>query len=149
MNLKQVIKYDNANAIEATWVDADGAPILCKSYADVQMQDFRDDVANYGGDISEHEALIAEVEANIVPVPPETVQVPQVITIRQAKLVLLDAGLLDDVDAAVAQADKATQIEWEYATEVRRDWPTLLVMQAALGLTDDQVDQLFIQGSAL
>lgn len=63
--LKQVIKYDNANAIEATWIDEDGSPIRCHAYADVQMQMFRDDVATYGGDISQYEALIAEVEAGI------------------------------------------------------------------------------------
>jgi hypothetical protein len=86
MILKQVIKYDNANAIEATWVEQTVTPAvgvegeegytpetitevvrLCKSYADVQMQDFRDDVAKHGGDIDEYEGLIAEVEANIVP----------------------------------------------------------------------------------
>lgn len=78
-----------------------------------------------------------------------TVQVPQVITIRQAKLALLAAGLLDDVDAAVASADRATQIEWEYATEIRRDWATLTAVQGAIGLTDEQVDGLFITASAL
>ena len=61
--------------------------------------------------------------------PEQVITVPQVITMRQAKLVLLKAGILDDVDAAVANADRATQIEWEYATEVRRDWPTLAVVQ--------------------
>lgn len=76
-------------------------------------------------------------------------RVPATITIRQAKLVLHHAGLLDDVDAAVAGADKATQLEWEYATEVKRDWPTLVAMATALGMTDTQLDDLFIQGSKL
>lgn len=90
---------------------------------------------------------LADVEAMQYVAPP--VQVPQVITIRQAKLALLAAGLLDDVDAAVAAADRATQIEWEYATEVRRDWPTLTAVQAVAGLTDEQVDGLFITAAAL
>jgi hypothetical protein len=69
--------------------------------------------------------------------------VPQVVTIRQAKLALLQADLLDNIEAAMTQADRATQIEWEYATEFKRDWPALITMQPLLGLTDEQVDDLF------
>ena len=76
-------------------------------------------------------------------------KVPQVITIRQARLVLLAAGLLDSVNAAVAAADRAVQIEWEYVTELRRDWPTLLVLSEVLGLTALQVDELFIAAAQL
>jgi hypothetical protein len=72
-----------------------------------------------------------------------TVPTAQVVTIRQAKLALLQAELLDDVEAAMTQADRATQIEWEYATEFRRDWPALIAMQPPLGLTDTQIDDLF------
>lgn len=75
--------------------------------------------------------------------------VPTTLTIRQAKLVLLAAGLLDDVDAAVAGADRATQIEWEFSTEVRRDWPTLVAMATALGMSDSQLDDLFVAGAQL
>lgn len=81
--------------------------------------------------------------------PEQVITVPQVITIRQAKLALLKAGILDDVDAAVANADRATQIEWEYATEVRRDWPTLAVVQGIMFLADEAVDKLFIKGFEL
>lgn len=71
-------------------------------------------------------------------------RVPKVVTIRQAKLALLQAGLLDDVEAAIAASDnRAAQIEWEYATEFRRDWPALLALQPSLGLTDQQIDDLF------
>jgi hypothetical protein len=69
--------------------------------------------------------------------------VPKVVTIRQAKLALNQTDMLDGINAAIANADRAVQIEWEYATEVRRDWPTLLALQPALGLTDVQVDDLF------
>ena len=124
--------------------------VKCVSYHPTQIDMLRADAAELGTDLTEHEDMLADWVASYVPPPPEPVQVPQVITIRQAKLALLAAGLLDDVDVAVAQADRrATQIEWEYATEIRRDWPTLLVMQTALGLTDEQVDQLFINGASL
>ena len=88
MILKQVIKYDNAVAIEATWVEqeitqavgVDGEEgyqpeqvketvVKSTAYAGNQMDLFRADVAQYGGDISLYEDLIAQVEADFVPEP--------------------------------------------------------------------------------
>jgi hypothetical protein len=65
----KTIKYDNACALEATWYDGE-TPLRSTAYSGDQMQLFRDDVAQYGGDIAEHEALIAEVEAEWVPPAP-------------------------------------------------------------------------------
>jgi hypothetical protein len=76
-------------------------------------------------------------------------QIPQVVSMRQAKLALLTANLLDTVDGAMKLADRKAQIEWEYAQEVNRDWPTLTLMQNTLNLTDEQIDQLFISASQL
>ena len=70
--LKQVIHYPDTNSVEATWIDENGVVIKCHSYADVQMQMFRDDVAELGGDIAKYEELIALVESNIKPVEPPT-----------------------------------------------------------------------------
>ena len=68
----------------------------------------------------------------------------QVVSRRQAKQALLRADLLDDVDAAIAaSANRAWQIDWAEAQEFRRDWPALVAMQPALGLSDAQIDDLF------
>lgn len=75
--------------------------------------------------------------------------IPRVLTMRQARLVLNQVGLLGDVEAAVQAADRSVQIEWEYATEVRRDWPTLLTLAQALNLDDAALNKLFEQGSKL
>ena len=80
--------------------------------------------------------------------PATPAAVPVSVTPRQAKLALLSAGLLDAVEAAIeAIADPATkrvaQIEWEYAQEVRRDWPLLNQVAAGMGMTDAQIDDLF------
>ena len=123
--------------------------IKCHSYHPTQMDMLRADAVDFGTSLDEYEDQISDMEANYVPPEPAPVPVPQVITIRQAKLVLLAAGLLDDVDAAVAQADRATQIEWEYATEVRRDWPTLIALASELGMSDESLDELFRSGSLL
>lgn len=85
------------------------------------------------------------VEGGTAPAP----QVPTVVSMRQARLALYGAGLLDDVEAAVAKSTKDVQIEWEFSSELRRDWPTLVLLAGALGLTEAQLDALFIQASQL
>lgn len=80
---------------------------------------------------------------------PEVHLVPQSVTMRQARLALNAAGLLGAVEAAVQAADKATQIEWEYAQTVERDWPTLALLAGALGLTDESLDALFSTAAQL
>ena len=80
---------------------------------------------------------------------PDRAPVPQSVTMRQARLALDSAGLLDTVDAAVAAGPKSIQIEWEFAATVDRNWPTLSALQSALKLSDDQIDTLFIQAATL
>lgn len=82
--------------------------------------------------------------------PPPTTQV----TMRQARLALLGAGLLDDVHAAIAAiADptqrKTAEIEWEYAQTVDRGSSFTQQLAAGLGLTAEQLDALFTQAAAL
>ena len=74
--------------------------------------------------------------------------VPQVITIRQARLQLLEVGLLDDVEALVA-LDRKSQIEWEYASEVYRQSSLIESIKETMNLTDKQIDDMFIAASKL
>jgi len=80
--LKSVIHDTKTNSVEATWVNIDDVPIKCHSYADVQMDMFRSDVAEFGGNIAEHEALIALVESGIVPPTPPTPPTPDEIGLQ-------------------------------------------------------------------
>ena len=66
----------------------------------------------------------------------------------QARLALLEAGLLADVEMAVA-SNPATFLAWEYATQIDRDSPILAAVASELGLTQDQVDALFRRALAL
>ena len=70
-------------------------------------------------------------------------------TPRQARIVLRRAGLLAAVEAWIATADEETQIEWEFATDIRRDWPPIATCATALGLTDTDLDNLFAAAVAL
>lgn len=81
-------------------------------------------------------------------------QVPQQVTMRQARLALLRAGLLDNVDAAIAAIPdpvqrKVAQIEWEYATVVERNSPLIQQLTPALGMTEAQMDELFAAAARL
>lgn len=75
--------------------------------------------------------------------------VPYSVTPRQARLALLNIGKLADVDTAVAASTEANKITWEYAVEITRDDPLIAFFGAELGLTSDQIDDLFRAASVL
>lgn len=84
--------------------------------------------------------------------PPEPEPVPvviNVVTARQARLALLNSGLLDQVEAAVTQAGTEAKIYWDYSTEIHRDSPFIASIGQSLGLTDTQIDDLFKQAVTL
>lgn len=72
-----------------------------------------------------------------------------VVTPRQARLALLGAGLLPQVEAAVAAAGGATQITWDYATQIVRNDPLITTLAGALKLSDAQIDALFATAATL
>lgn len=75
--------------------------------------------------------------------------VPQQVTMRQARLALLSAGLLDDVEMVIAAAGRAAQLEWEYAAVVERSNPAIAIVQQQQGLTNAQIDDLFREAAKL
>ena len=85
------------------------------------------------------------------PVP--TPVVPSSVTMRQARLTLLGAGLLDDIDVAInslpSPQKEAARIEWEYSQEVQRHNGFVSVLVPILGLTEAQTDALFITAAGL
>ena len=88
-----------------------------------------------------------EIQAN------QKALVPSSVTMRQARLALLGAGLLASVDAAIdslpSPQKEAARIEWEYATEVQRSSGLVPMMVVALGLDDAALDALFIEAEGL
>lgn len=67
----------------------------------------------------------------------------------QVRLVLEQFGLLASVESAVALGTKKLQVEWQFRNEFARDNTTLLIMAAALGMTAEQVDNMFNIGITL
>ena len=77
-----------------------------------------------------------------------SIAVPQTVSPRQARLALLQATLLDEVELLLAN-DKAMQIWWEYSLDIQRNHEYITTMGTALGLTELQLDDLFILGATL
>lgn len=79
--------------------------------------------------------------------------IPRSVTMRQARLALLGAGKLAAVDAAIDAMGEPTKtaarIELEYAGEVQRHNGFVAALGPALGLTDAQIDALFVAAAGL
>lgn len=75
---------------------------------------------------------------------------PKVVTMRQARLALLQSDLLITIQDAITNGtNEALKIEWEYATEVNRDWQSLIDLAQSLNINDAQLDELFLLASTL
>lgn len=87
------------------------------------------------------------------PADPPPVPVITSVTMRQARLALLQQGLLTQVNNAVAsmpgvQGD-AVRIEWEFSSTVERNRPLVQSLSVSLGLTSQQLDDLFALAATL
>lgn len=84
---------------------------------------------------------------------PVVVPVPAAVTMRQARLALLYAGLLDDVETAInamsEPAKTAARIEWDYSSELQRAHPLVTQLGGTLGLTTEQLDSMFVTAAGL
>jgi len=78
--------------------------------------------------------------------------VPNSITMRQARLTFLSAGILTTLESAInsiaeENARSVAQIEWQYGEYVQRNnSPITSLISNVLGLTELQIDDLFIEG---
>lgn len=96
---------------------------------------------------------IGDTVANgyLMPRSPDAMALPPVpfeVTMLQARLALLSAGLFDAVDAAIEAIPDATQrtrarIQWTSAQNVERSHELTQFMAVALGLSDAELDGLF------
>lgn len=75
--------------------------------------------------------------------------VPVGVSMRQACLQLEIDGLLDDVEEIVATLPRIYQIEWQRASVVGRDNKLVEMVRQQKGMTEDQIDLLFIKASKL
>ncbi|MCI4436455.1 MAG: hypothetical protein JHC33_06555 [Ignisphaera sp.] len=78
---------------------------------------------------------------------------PKTVTMRQARLALLDAGKLSDVQAAInslqSPMKEQAQITWDYSQDVEISNPLIIQLMGALGFTETTLENLFIEASKL
>lgn len=89
----------------------------------------------------------------LAPAEPLLASIPTTVTMRQARLALLQSGLLATVNNAVATMlgaeGDAARIEWEFSSMVERNRPLVQSLSASLGLTSAQLDDLFVLAATL
>ena len=97
------------------------------------------------------EEQIAVRKARLAAMGLDKPRVPSSITPRQCRLILMQQGMLSQVEAMISQSTEDVRITWEYATEFRRNDPLLNQLAANLTppLTAEQIDQFFIAASQL
>lgn len=71
------------------------------------------------------------------------------VTRRQARKALHAAGLLSAVDSFFEGQPMDIRIDYEDAQTFERDWPTLALAADAIGLSSDQIDELFQAAAGL
>ncbi len=75
--------------------------------------------------------------------------VPASVTPLQIRKALRHVGLKEAVDAMLANVPEEVAEEWEYATAIDRHNSTLLAAARGLGMSDEQVDDLFRLAASL
>ena len=147
------------NIKELKYITADKSRIdlfaTCEEYGEIPMtlnlvdtEDIHTFVKSDGTEIPLEEYCKTQTIAPYVEPEPIPEPIPKVITMRQARLQLLEVGLLDDVEALVA-LDRKSQIEWEYANEVYRQSQLIDLVKETISLTDEQIDDMFLSASKL
>lgn len=90
-------------------------------------------------------------EDDVEPPPPA----PATVSARQIRLWLVRHGIsLASVDAAIdaipdEQQRNEVRVEWDYAPYVERSHPMLVPLAETLGLTEQQVDQAFVEAATI
>ena len=74
---------------------------------------------------------------------------PDAVTPRQFRLALLRSGIKPkDIDSSLAANEEAL-VEWQFASEVRRDHPLIKSMAAQMGKTQIDLNAIFTLASTL
>lgn len=100
---------------------------------------------DYSALIQSHYSAVAAINAQE--------QAPEEVLLWQFRAAVTLAGLKDAVDAAVAALPEPSKTvateKWEYGNTVRRNHAMITSLSASLGLTSNQVDNIFKTAASL
>lgn len=143
----------NFNAVKnVRWADADHTSVAMDVDFDFLQDDWVPFVATPDYDQEYGRILYASAVAGefgtigefVPPVIPKVV--PEKVSRFQARAALYQANLLDDIEAymALETTDFFTKLAWTEATEFNRTSPMVASIGTLLGLTESQLDDLFV-----
>jgi hypothetical protein len=139
-----------ANVHAMVWKDTEGDAQMVDETGAIVANLVVESLLDYQGAVDAWEAARALADA---PVEPPVPGVPQIVSMRQARLALLGAGMLGAVTEAInnlPEPDRSVAtIEWEYSQEVHRNRTLIHALGPMLGLSDAQLDGLFTVAATL
>ena len=95
-------------------------------------------IPDYGIEISTEEATTLRIVQ----------KVPEEISKYQAMQTMKNLGIWEDFKT-LTQTNEEINDVWLSASAIRRDYPMIAYTQAAFNITDEQMDDLFIEASAI
>lgn len=102
---------------------------------------------------ADYQVYMAWVAAGNVPQQADATApfIPFSVSRFQARAALHLAGLLDDVEALMAAPDTPAlaKLAWADAMEFERQSPTIAALAGAVGLTEQDIDALFITAAGI
>jgi len=118
---------------------------------------------NYVGELEDHPILIDysdlfeisedELPAYIQYVSMPTLTVPDEVQLWRIRTILklmqLETSIEQTLETLPEPSKTAANYIWNYGTTVERSSQTVLLLQSALQMTNEQVDDLFIQAEAI
>ena len=103
------------------------------------------DTLNENVYLNENEELVDFIPEQ----PVDIVIAPQEVQLWRARTVLKLLGMEQVIEIALNSLEEPTKTGalyiWQFGTTVERNSQTVLLLQTVLGLTDSQVDDIFIQ----
>lgn len=98
-------------------------------------------------------ASVLQALVDGAPLPPAPPRVPREIANWRAKAILAHMGLLASVEAAIEALPEpdctVVSLAWAGDAKLTRGGKTVLALASVLGLSEDQLDQLFVSAEAL
>ena len=151
IKIKGAWKHDDGRSIPHGWVEG-ATP---EQLIDYGVEVVKDPVTPLYNADTEKVVPLLNGQFEVVALNKEEIDLQKVqsVSMRQARLALLQAGYLGNVEAIIAslpeEQKQAAEIEWEYATTVSRDSVLTDLLAQGIDLTSTQVDELFTLASEI